>query len=64
MYPYRRNAVPRRLSWDLTDGVVARFYWLGVAKPASKQAIDAEFGAEFLTAAAGQSQVRAGVPFQ
>jgi predicted esterase len=41
MYPHRRNAVPRRLSWDLTDGVVSRFFWLGVPKPGPKRSIDA-----------------------
>src|SRR5262249_21688902 len=40
MYLYRRNAVPRRLSWELTDGVVDRFAWLGVPKPGPNRGID------------------------
>jgi hypothetical protein len=39
---YRRKAMPRHLSWDLTDTVVSSFYWLSVAKPAAGQTIDAK----------------------
>lgn len=49
MYPHRRDAVPRRLSWELTDGVVDRFYWLGVPVPAARQAIEARLGDNALT---------------
>lgn len=49
MYAYRRNAVPRRLSWDLTDSVVERFFWLGVAKPGRDKAIDAVIGDNAVT---------------
>ncbi|MFO0843969.1 MAG: transglutaminase domain-containing protein [Gemmataceae bacterium] len=41
MYPHRRDAAPRRLSWELTDGVVDRFFWLGVAKPRAGQSVEA-----------------------
>jgi predicted esterase len=37
-----RNPVPRHLSWELTDPVVADFFWLSVAEPAPGQGIDAE----------------------
>jgi hypothetical protein len=41
MYPFARNAVPRHLSWELTDAVVAHFFWLSVAQPAKGGSIDA-----------------------
>src|SRR5205814_1448194 len=42
MYAFTRNPVPRRLSWDLTDGVVRHFFWLSVPQPARGQEIDAK----------------------
>lgn len=42
LLPYRREAMPRSLSWDLTDSVIDSFYWLSVAKPAAGQGIDAK----------------------
>ena len=39
---HRREPMPRHLTWDLTDKVIDRFYWLSVAKPASGQSIDAK----------------------
>jgi pimeloyl-ACP methyl ester carboxylesterase len=41
MYPHRRDAAPRQLSWELTDGVIDRFFWLGVAKPGPARGIEA-----------------------
>jgi hypothetical protein len=49
MYPYRRNAVPRRISWDLTDGIVDRFYWLGVPKPGPKRSVEAAIADDAVT---------------
>jgi hypothetical protein len=49
MYAYRRSAVPRHLSWDLTDGVIDRFFWLGVAKPGPKRGIDAKIDGNAVT---------------
>ena len=42
MIVYRRNAAPKRLSWDLTDSFVTSFFWLSVPAPARGQAIDAK----------------------
>jgi predicted esterase len=42
MYVYTRNAVPRHLTWDLTDAVVRDFFWLSVPRPGKGQAIDAK----------------------
>jgi transglutaminase-like putative cysteine protease/predicted esterase len=41
MYPFTRNPVPGRLTWDLTDRVVSHFFWLSVPTPAAGQGIDA-----------------------
>ncbi len=42
MYDYVRNPVPRRLTWEMTDSVVDRFYWLTAEKPQRGELIDAE----------------------
>ena len=36
-----RDPVPLHLTWELTDPVVSRFYWLGVEKPTAGREIDA-----------------------
>jgi predicted esterase len=41
MYSSTRNPVSKHLTWELTDPVVADFFWLSVAKPEAGQAIDA-----------------------
>ncbi len=41
MLPQQRNAAPRHLTWELTDAVVADFFWLSVPKPVRGQSIDA-----------------------
>jgi transglutaminase-like putative cysteine protease/predicted esterase len=41
MYPFTRNAVPRHLSWDLTDAVITHFFWLAVPEPGKGQELDA-----------------------
>jgi hypothetical protein len=41
MYPFTRNPVPRRLTWELTDAVITDFFWLSVPKPGKGQVIDA-----------------------
>jgi hypothetical protein len=41
MVPFTRNPVPRRLSWDLTDGVITHFFWLAVAAPGKGQSLQA-----------------------
>jgi Transglutaminase-like superfamily len=41
MYPATRNAVPKHLTWELTDAVVADFFWLSAERPEAKQGIDA-----------------------
>jgi len=41
MYPAVRNAVPRDLTWPLTDGVVRDFFWLSVSQPVGGVEIDA-----------------------
>src|SRR5262249_47139591 len=33
MYPFTRNPVPRRLSWEMTDSVIRHFFWLTVPQP-------------------------------
>ncbi len=42
MAAFTRNPVPRHLSWELTDGVVADFFWLSVPAPGRGQSIDAK----------------------
>lgn len=42
MYDHVRNPVPRHLTWEMTDSVVDRFYWLAVDQPERGQLIDAE----------------------
>lgn len=41
MYAYRRNVGPRHLTWELTDPINDRFFWLGVDKPAANKSIEA-----------------------
>lgn len=41
LYPAIREPVPRELSWELTDPVVADFYWLRAPKPGKGQEIEA-----------------------
>jgi pimeloyl-ACP methyl ester carboxylesterase len=42
MYAFTRQPTPRRLTWDLTDPVIDKFYWLSVARPAKDGGIDAQ----------------------
>ena len=51
MLPFTRNAVPRHLSWELTDGFVKDFFWLSVEKPEKGQSIDAVLRDNTLTIA-------------
>ena len=41
MYGYVRGVVPKHVTWELTDGVVKRFFWLRVNEPQEKQLVDA-----------------------
>jgi hypothetical protein len=41
MYPFNRNPVPRRLTWELTDPLLTHFYWLAVPQPGKGQRLDA-----------------------
>jgi poly(3-hydroxybutyrate) depolymerase len=41
MYPAVRNAAPRELSWEMTDGVVRDFFWLSVPEPAKGREVEA-----------------------
>jgi len=41
LYEHTRNPVPRHLSWELTDAVVADFFWLSVPQPKKGAGIDA-----------------------
>jgi predicted esterase len=41
LYPFARNAKPSHLTWDLTDAVIAHFFWLSVAQPAKGSSIEA-----------------------
>ncbi len=41
MYPFTRNSVPYRVTWELTDPVIHDLYWLSVPEPAKDRAIDA-----------------------
>jgi predicted esterase len=40
LYPHRRDAIPRRVTWELVDDIHPRFYWLGVPKPGGGQAVE------------------------
>jgi predicted esterase len=42
MYKHERKPTPKHLSWELSDSVLDRFYWLGVAKPSAGQSIEAK----------------------
>ena len=42
MYDYQRNAAPRHVTWQMTDSVVDRFFWLATDSPQRGQLIDAE----------------------
>ena len=41
MYPAVRNAVPRELTWLMTDGVIKDFFWLRTGSPGKQNEIDA-----------------------
>jgi predicted esterase len=41
MYSYRRNPVPRHITWDLTDAVIRQLFWLSVPQPGRDQSLDA-----------------------
>jgi predicted esterase len=41
MLPFRRNPVPREVTWEMTDPIVDDFFWLSVATPAKGQSVDA-----------------------
>jgi pimeloyl-ACP methyl ester carboxylesterase len=41
MYPAVRNAVPRELTWLMTDAVIRDFFWLRTGAPGKKEEIDA-----------------------
>jgi predicted esterase len=42
MYPHRRQATPRRVTWEVHGGSPSRLYWLALDRPAAGQVIDAE----------------------
>ena len=42
MYDYTRNVVPKHLTWEMTDSVVNKFFWLAVEEPAKSKLIDAQ----------------------
>jgi hypothetical protein len=37
MYPAVRNAVPRELTWLMTDGVIKDFFWLRTGAPGKQR---------------------------
>jgi hypothetical protein len=41
LYPFTRDPVPPHLTWDLTDPVIAHFFWLAVPQPGKDQGLDA-----------------------
>ena len=41
MLPFRRNPVPREITWEMTDPVVDNLFWLSVEAPAKGQSVDA-----------------------
>ena len=42
MYDHVRNPIPSHVTWEMTDSVVDRFYWLSVDAPAKGSLIDAK----------------------
>lgn len=42
MYPYRRDAAPRHVTWELLDGVIDHCYWVGVPKPDGGKMVEAK----------------------
>jgi len=49
LVPKVRDALPKRLAWEPTDGVVADHYWLHVATPKRGLAIDARLDGQTLS---------------
>ncbi len=49
MYPFTRNPVPRRLTWDMTDPLIAHFFWLSVPEPARDRSVEAVIADEKVT---------------
>ena len=49
MYPHRRGATPRRVTWEIADDSTSRLYWLGVAKPGGGLAVDATLAGNKVT---------------
>jgi len=42
MYEHTRNPAPKHVTWEMTDSVVKRFFWLKSDKPKRGQVIDAK----------------------
>jgi predicted peptidase len=42
MYDHVRDPIPKHVTWEMTDSVVDRFYWLAVDSPSKGQLIDAK----------------------
>ena len=42
MYDHVRNPVPKHVTWEMTDSVVDRFFWLSVENPERGMLIDAK----------------------
>jgi predicted esterase len=40
MAPFTRNPVPKRVTWDMTDGVVKRSFWLSTTHPGKGLTMD------------------------
>lgn len=41
MYGHKRNTTPRHLTWEMTDSVVDRFFWLSTSEPGRGKLVDA-----------------------
>ena len=42
LYPWRRNATPKKLTWHQTDTTVKRHFWLTDSNPQKGKVVDAE----------------------
>lgn len=52
MYEHQRDPAPKHLTWQMTDSVVKRFFWLRTATPKRGQVIDAKIEGNQITVTA------------
>jgi len=61
LYPAVRNAVPRELTWVMTDKVISDFFWLRVAQPVRGEKFDVTCRDNTLTVTAAPNVTSASI---